>query len=336
MTHSRRLFGRGVRCALLCACAVLCLLVVFTAQAGSGAAETATTQPANLMLQLRSFAAGATARLEIEPTTTGGRVRLTATNLPPPNKLAPNARVYLVWATGGRILRLGELRRDARGNAALEFAHPTSFQRYSLIVTAEEHAQTDHPGGAPVFSTRAGEVHALFATSSVRPRTDDRDAHVNVTRPVVRARRVTSVAANGDFYASIDEALRSATNARDITLVGTRRATRHARGQARVGATDGMAYVRALFQRVPPPARFGANRYVLWATTPEGRSHYLGSLPRRGLNNTNTYVRATGVDAAQFDLLVTAERGRRVRGTRRVLATVKAQRVYQRPRRVGR
>ena len=46
MTHSRRLFGRGVSCALLCACAVLCLLVVFTVQAGSGAAETATTQPA--------------------------------------------------------------------------------------------------------------------------------------------------------------------------------------------------------------------------------------------------------------------------------------------------
>ncbi|HYX43350.1 MAG TPA: hypothetical protein VE821_16710, partial [Pyrinomonadaceae bacterium] len=274
-------------------------------------------------------------RLEIEPTATGGRVRLTATNLPPPNKLAPNAHVYLVWATGGRILRLGELHRDARGNAALEFAHPTSFQRYSLIVTAEQSKQTDHPGGAPVFSTRAGEVPALFVTSSV-PRTTDRDAHVNVARPVVRARRVTSVAANGDFYASVDEALTSAPNARDITLVGTRRAARHARGQARVGASAGTAYVRALFQRVPPPARFGANRYALWATTPEGRSHYLGSLPRRGLNNTNTYVRAGGVDAAQFDLLVTAERGRHVRGTRRVLATVRSQRVYQRPRRVGR
>jgi hypothetical protein len=309
------------------------LLVVFTVQASND--EASTVQPANLMLQLRSFAAGATARLEIEPTTTGGRVRLTATNLPPPNRLAPTARVYLVWATGGRIVRLGELRRDTRGHAALEFAHPASFQSYSLIVTAEESAQTDHPGGAPVFSTRAGEVHALFPGAPV-PHTTDRDAHMNVTRPVVRARRVTSTTTSGDFYASVDETLMRAPNARDITLVGTRRAARHARGEARVAATGDTAYVRALFHRVPPPARFGANRYVLWATTPEGRSHYLGSLPRRGLNNANTYVRAGGVDAEQFDLLVTAERGRHVRGTRRVLATVRSQRVYQRPRRVNR
>src|SRR5205085_2014148 len=225
--------------------------------------------------------------------------------------------------------------RDARGNAALEFAHPASFQHYSLIVTAEESAQTDHPGGAPVFSTRAGEVHALFPTPAGAHPTD-RDAHVNIARPVVRARRVTGAATNGDFYASVDETLTNTTSARDITLVGTRRAARHARGQARVAATDGTAYVRALFRRVPPPARFGANRYVLWATTPEGRSHYLGSLPRRHLNNTDTYIRTGGVDAEQFDLLVTAERGRRVRGTRRVLATVRSQRIYQRPRRVGR
>ncbi|HYX42646.1 MAG TPA: hypothetical protein VE821_13155, partial [Pyrinomonadaceae bacterium] len=222
------------------------MLVVFTVH-GASDDETSAVQPANLMLQLRSFAAGASARLEIEPTATGGRVRLTATNLPPPNKLAPNAHVYLVWATGGRILRLGELHRDARGNAALEFVHPASFQRYSLIVTAEQSAQTDHPGGAPVFSTRAGEVPALFPTTVVRPRATELTAHANTTRPVVRARRVTSVAANGDFYASIDEALTSAPNARDITLVGTRRAARHAGGQARVGATAGTAYVRALF-----------------------------------------------------------------------------------------
>jgi hypothetical protein len=334
MIHSRRLFGRDVRCALLCVCALVCLLVVFTVQASDD--ESNATQPANLMLQLRSFAAGAAARLEIEPTTTGGRARLVATNLPPPNKLAPNARVYLVWATGGRILRLGELHRDARGNAALEFAHPASFQRYSLIVTAEQSTQTDHPGGAPVFSTRANEVPALFPTTNLRPRNTELTARANTMRPVVRARRVTSVAASGDFYTSVDEALTTAPNARDITLVGTRRAARHARGQARVGATDGTAYVRALFRRVPPPARFGANRYVLWATTPEGRSHYLGRLPRHHLNNTDTYVRAGGMDANQFDLLVTAERGRRVRGTRRVLATVRAQRVYRRPRRVGR
>src|SRR5205085_4358529 len=105
MTHSRGLFGRGVQCALLCVCVMLCLLVVFTVQASDD--ETTAVQPANLMLHLRSFVPGAAAQLEIEPTTTGGRVRLTATNLPPPNKLAPNAHVYLIWATGGRIVLLG-------------------------------------------------------------------------------------------------------------------------------------------------------------------------------------------------------------------------------------
>jgi len=161
------------------------------------------------------------------------------------------------------------------------------------------------------------------------------EAGTTAPRPVVRARYAAQSAVAADFYAGIDAALGRDAGARDITLVGVRRAARRARAYARIGAADGTAYVRAQFRRVPPPARLGASRYVLWATTPEGRSHYLGSLPREGLNSADTYVRAGGVDADQFDLLVTAERGRRVRGTRRVLATIRKQRVYRRPRRVG-
>jgi hypothetical protein len=171
MTHVRGLLGRGVGwCALFffgCAlAAALCFVTVGAAAAEAGEA----LQQTNLMLRLRSFAAGASARLEIEPSAAGGRARLTASSLPPPSAVAPRARVYLVWATGGRILRLGELRRDARGNAALEFAHPSAFERYSLIVTAEESARVDHPGGAPVFSTHAGEVEPVFPPPvAVRP-----------------------------------------------------------------------------------------------------------------------------------------------------------------------
>jgi hypothetical protein len=356
MTHVRRLSRRGVGwwCVLLCVCATLAGTLAFGVAAAGGASASLPPQ-ANMMLRLRSFAAGAQASLEIAPTAAGGRVRLVATNLPPPNVVAPRARIYLVWATGGRIVRLGELHRDARGNARLEFAHPAPLDRYSLIVTAEESAQADHPGGAPVFSTRANEVSALFpAPAVVRPRNTDTtithppepvttrtpvatEMRAPASRPVVRARYAAQpVAAAADFYAGIDAALERDAGARDVTLVGVRRAARRARGYARITGAEGTAYVRAHFRRVPSPARFGANRYVLWATTPEGQAHYLGSLPQRGLNRADTYVRAGGVDAEQFDLLVTAERGRRVRGTRRILATIRTQRVYQRPRRVTR
>ncbi len=336
MTHGRRLVRRGV-CwgALACACAALGwattgALVAVRAEAMSNEASTA--QTTNMMLRLRSFAPGASAQLEIEPTMTGGRVRLMATNLPQAGAVTPGAHTFLVWATGGRIIRLGELRRDARGNAALEFAHPAQFERYSLIVTAEQSARADHPGGAPVFSTRANEVAALFSTPVVRrPRittTTTTSAVAERTpapRPVIRARRSE---VGNDFYAGIEAVLRSDASARELTLVGTRLA-RRARGQARVAAVAGSAYVRARLRRVPSPARLGASRYVLWAMTTAGRSVYLGSLPRLGLNDTDTYVRAAGVANEPFDLLVTAERGRRVVGVRRVLATPRAQRVYK-------
>lgn len=350
MRYGRELVRRGVCwCVLVCACVALCWLTT-----AGAAADSAAVPDESLLVRLRSFAAGASARLEIEPSAGGGRVRLTATNLPPPSRLAPTARVYLAWATGGRILCLGELRRDARGNAALQFAHPAPLERYSVIVTAEQSARADHPGGAPVFSTRANEVTPLFpppvlsprtvtstntATPRPRPAETSTRARVTVTppvapmasplRPVVRARRDGATAATDDFYTSADSVLAGEANARELTLVGVRPATRRARGYARVATAGGVAYVRARFGHIPAPARFGASRYVLWGTKPDGRSVYLGSLPRRGLNNSDTYSRAGGMDAQQFDLLVTAERGRRVRGVRRVLATVRAQRVYQ-------
>jgi hypothetical protein len=133
-----------------------------------GGASAASFDGKALVVRLRSFAPRASGRLEVEPTSGGGRVRLTAVNLPSPRSLAPNARTFIAWASGGRIVRLGELRRGARGDGRLVFSHPAEFNRYSLIVTAEADARAERPTGAPVFSTRANEVAALFPDPPAR------------------------------------------------------------------------------------------------------------------------------------------------------------------------
>jgi hypothetical protein len=139
--------------------------------------------------------------------------------------------------------------------------------------------------------------------------------------------------AGGEFFTGIDEALRSDTGARTLVLVGDRGA-RHARGVARVALQDGTAYVRVRFRRVPHPSRFGrGRRYAMWALIPEDMATvYMGSLPTRNLNRTQTYARTGGVGSGKFRLLVTAERHAaantsppRLRG-RRVLMTYKGRR----------
>jgi hypothetical protein len=152
------------------------------AGAGSNLSDAA---PKWLVVRLRSFVPGASGRVVVEPTAAGGRVRLTAARLPVPDTVAPNARAYVVWATGGQVRRLGELRRDARGNAEFEFAHPGGFESYSVVVTAEADARAERPMGSPVFSTRAGEVSALYPTTTA-PR-----AAEGAGESAVRARTVT-------------------------------------------------------------------------------------------------------------------------------------------------
>jgi hypothetical protein len=325
-----------------------------------------------IIVRLRSFAPRASGRLEVEPTAGGGRVRLTAMNLPLPRTLAPNARTFVAWASGGRILRLGELRRGSRGTGSLVFPHPQEFARYSLIVTAESDARAERPTGAPVFSTRANEVAALFPlkddareaarrerrattvrsnapsaaaaaaprTGAVRNTTDAPKATtraaaaaVNAAPPPAALRtrgRVRAGDSGDEFFTEIDEALRRDTGARTLTLVGDSGA-RRARGTARVALQDGTAYVRVRFRGVPHPARFGrGRRYVMWALIPEDMATvYLGSLPTRNLNRTQTYARTAGVNSDKFRLLVTAERraapAPRPRG-RRVLMTFKGRR----------
>lgn len=298
-----------------------------------------------VIVRLRSFAPRASGRLEVEPTAAGGRVRLTAVNLPTPQSLAPNARTFVAWASGGRILRLGELRRGARGTGSLVFMHPTEFARYSLIVTAEQSANAERPTGAPVFSTRANEVAALFPIKDDTRETASRERRATTRRsdaPAATARRSTASTATaetnvppraatptvmattttalrtrgragdasaGAFFNEIDRAVEHDASARTLTLVGDRGA-RRARGTARVATQDGTAYVRVRFRRVPPASRYGrGRRYAMWALIPEDMSTiYMGSLPTRNLNRRQTYARTEGVRSDKFRLLVTAER----------------------------
>jgi len=116
-------------------------------------------------IRLRSLTTRATGRLTVEPSESGGRVRMTALNLPDPRTVTPGANTYVVWAvSGGRILRLGELRRDERGNGGLAFERPEGFERYGVIVTAEAEASAERPGD-PVLTTRADEASALYPTT---------------------------------------------------------------------------------------------------------------------------------------------------------------------------
>src|SRR5215213_3695626 len=120
-------------------------------------------------IRLRSLTTRATGRLTVEPSEGGGRVRMTALNLPDPRTVTPGANTYVVWAvSGGRILRLGELRRDERGNGGLAFERPEGFERYGVIVTAEPDANAERPGD-PVLTTRADEASALYPTPAATP-----------------------------------------------------------------------------------------------------------------------------------------------------------------------
>lgn len=363
MTHVKgfaaRLFTATAPARAACAIMLLLWACAPAARADDGAAGASNLSdaaPRWLVVQLRSFVPGASGRVVVEPTEAGGRVRLRATRVPAPSAVVPGARAFVVWASGGRVERLGELRRDTRGNAALEFTHPAEFTHYSLIVTAEADALSERPSGAPVFSTRAGEVSSVYpvrreddrAVSRTAARADERrDERGNARgaaavrgRTVARAgaERVeapkssaeTSAAAattaprdTAGFYESVDEAVSDSSSARTLEMVGEDRA-RGARADALVAARGGTAYVRVRFRRVPPPTRYGVRKYVMWAETPDDGVLFLRALPARRLNRRTIYARRRNVGATEFNLAVTAERSypaAHPRG-RRVLTTV--------------
>ncbi|HEV2802530.1 MAG TPA: hypothetical protein VGW12_18810 [Pyrinomonadaceae bacterium] len=319
-----RLGGVARRACRLVAFVSACAVLTFASQAQP--------QTRRIDIPLRSFAPTASGRLTIEPSDRGGRARLTALGLPDPQTLSRDARTYVVWASGdGRFLRLGELERDERGNGGLAFNHPTEFERYTLLVTAETGAEPERPAGAPVLSTRAGEAHPVYAPTNNEgraPSTVSGAAAESGSRggtPTVTGRAGT------DFYAEVDGALETHGGGRALLLEGDRVAPR-ARGRARVTAYAGNGYVRVRFRGVPLPSSVGANVYVMWAVVPDGRIVYMGSLPAtRIINFADIYVRVAGFDADDFELFVTAETrrpvftpsDRRALSTRRIRATVK-------------
>ena len=284
--------------------------------AGGANVRAAFAQEDRLDIRLRSFSRGATGRLTIEASEGGGRGRITALNLPDPQAHSPGASTYVVWASSeGRVVRLGELRRDERGNGGLAFERPAGFERYSVIVTAEASADVERPG-APVLSTRANEAATLYPrlAREGEPAPTPQPTPV-VVPPPPRPMPSTSRAPRRpgtDFYAEVDDALAANGGGRVIELEGERLASR-ASGAARVTQQTGSAYVRLNFRGVPLPSSVGAATYVLWAIVPDGRIVYMGSLPaNEDLNRAEIYVRTGGFDADDYTLFVTAERGRPV------------------------
>jgi hypothetical protein len=260
-------------------------------------------------IRLRSLTTRATGQLTVEASEGGGRARLTAMNLPDPQTVAAGATTYVVWAvSGGRIVRLGELRRDERGNGGLAFERPAELERYGVIVTAEAGAEVGRPGD-PVLTTRADEAAALYPSKSASEgvNTADTGARVPVPPASNAARRA---AAAGDVYSEVEDALYSNGGGRVIELEGDSAAP-HARGAARATTRESRAYVRANFRGVPLPSAVGAGVYVLWGVVPDGRIMYMGSLPSTNdLNRAEVYVRVAGFDTDDYTLFVTAERRR--------------------------
>ncbi|HYH85605.1 MAG TPA: hypothetical protein VEX60_08980 [Pyrinomonadaceae bacterium] len=310
----RRSFARLCYLALALACAAVSLLP---------AASAKRVQDERADIRLRSLTTRATGRLTVEPSEGGGRARLTAIGLPEPQTVAEGATTYVVWAlSGGRIVRVGELRRDERGNGGLAFDRPSEFERYGVIVTAEPSADVVRPGD-PVLTTRADEAAALYPSEKKNESAAGNapmpgPPPLTELTPKPRVRR-----ASGDFYSEVDNALAANGGGRVLELEGDT-ATPQARGAARATLSSNRAYVRVNFRGVPLPSSVGASVYVLWAIVPDGRIVYMGSLPSdEAINIAEVYVRVAGFDADDYALFVTAERARPVASPsgRRALST---------------
>jgi hypothetical protein len=307
--------------ALLPACAAGLIFTFNPARATGSFARTgvaARAQGERLDIRLRSFTPGASGRLTVEPSEGGGRLRLTALNLPDPQTFSRGASTYVVWASNeGRIIRLGELRRDERGNGGLAFERPAMFDRYSVIVTAEASAEVERPG-APVLSTRAGEAVAVYPSAANTSPSNDAATNPGVAPAPVAppaptpARSMRPRRLSNDFYGEVDDAIAAQGGGRVIELEGEQLAA-HASGMARAATHTGNAYVRVNFRGVPLPSTVGAATYAMWAIIPDGRIIYMGSLPvTEDLNRAEIYVRTAGFGADTFSLFVTAERARPV------------------------
>ena len=290
-----------LRLALMAVSVVLLLTPGAASQTNSRNPSLTQGSSMRLGARLRSFVPGASGSLHFVPTAEGGRVRLTVLGLPPPAALSQNARVFVVWAVsaGTHPILIGELPTDGSGNGGLEFARPASFERYSVLVTAEASLSAMTPGGVMVLASNAGAVTTFYGSHTF-------DENRRRIRMEV-SRRASPRRSAPDFFAEVDNALRNSPGGgRLLELFGDEVAP-EAYGLARVATVQARAYVRAAISRLPPPAFAGANVYVMWAVEPAGRIIYMGSVPFAGLSHSDLYVRTGGVRSDEFDLFVTAE-----------------------------
>jgi hypothetical protein len=308
--HLRRACARACLCAAALALALACAASLSPRAASSSSRRAAAQGGERVDIRLRSLTTRATGRLTIEASEGGGRARLTALNLPDPQTVAAGATTYVVWAvSGGRIVRLGELRRDERGNGGLAFERPAGLDHYGVIVTAERSADAERPSD-PVLSSRADEAAALYPTRNDEGAAAKGAGGAAATVAPPPAPSLSRGARRaGGFYAEVDDALAAGGGGRVLELEGE--AAPGARGAARATVRESRAYVRANFRGVPLPPALGANVYVLWAVMPDSRVVYMGSLPvTEALNTAEIYVRVAGFDADDYSLFVTAEQQR--------------------------
>src|SRR2546423_13492847 len=156
--HPRTALARAFACALALV-AALAAANLFDSRAAAHRARAATAQGGGRAdIRLRSLTTRATGKLTVEASEGGGRARLTALNLPDPQTVAADARTYVAWAvSGGRILRLGELKRDERGNGGLAFDRPEGFERHRGLLTPAASAPAERPPH-PGLPTRADQA----------------------------------------------------------------------------------------------------------------------------------------------------------------------------------
>jgi hypothetical protein len=242
MSRKESAHGRlSARAAVLSAatCAAMLLTLTCAARAVEGGADAVDEVRQQLVVRLRSFVPGAVGQLTVEPSAGGGHARLRIARLPAAASVSPQARAFVVWATGGRVVRLGELRRASDGSASFEFARPAGFDTYSLVVTAEASATADRPEGAFIFSTRAGEISALYPPKP-EPRTT-----AMATREAVRARTVTGQSSSRS----------NATSAPMTSAPASPRETTHARMISSPSSSPSSSRVAATSAPVATPVR---------------------------------------------------------------------------------
>lgn len=253
-----------------------------------------------LGLRLRSFVPDARGSLYFEPTLAGGKVRLTALGLPNPQELLPQGSAFVVWAvtSGAAPLRVGELPVDSNGNGGLEFDRPPSFERYSVIVTAETSASATSPLGVMVFATPAGAVSAFYgAVNNKIGKSQLKRINLELSKRSSRRK------ATHDFFDEVDDALTASGGGRLLELFGDEFAP-DAHGIARATSLNKKAYLRVLITNLPQPPLSSAKTYIMWSILPNHHIVYMGNLEKQ--STQDVYARVNGI-TTDYDLFVTAE-----------------------------